>query len=275
MIDVNYVHTEEIHNTQAAEAFLPTLFNFIQPASVIDVGCGTGTWLKVFKENGVKDIMGIDGSNVNMDLLSIPVNTFFPHDLREPFKAERKFDLAICLEVAEHLPETNADNIINILTESSDTILFSAALPMQGGQNHLNEQPFVYWVEKFNSKGFEVRDVFREKIWNQNQIDWWYRQNMFLVVKSFPLNQKVIRDYYHPGKISFNELERKFNELERKKCSTDLKNSRTDINRLHREINNLHRGRIPPFLALKIFVKSLIYSLRRLTVSRSDKIPLA
>jgi SAM-dependent methyltransferase len=237
MSEIIYEHFVEIHNTKDAEAFIPILSKYIQPNSVLDIGCGTGTWLKVFQDKGINDIVGVDGSNLDKSRLAIPLNHFIQHNLMQPLNLKRKFDLVICLEVAEHLPAESADNIIDTLIAHSDNILFSAALPMQGGQNHLNEQPFEYWVEKFNSRGYIVKDIFRDLIWNNSNIGWWYRQNMFLVSKTNELKQKKINDYYHPeayaGIAHYNEYFKK-------------------------QLLNIHKGEIPVLSALKILIKAFL-----------------
>jgi SAM-dependent methyltransferase len=198
MNKVDYIHTAKIHNTDSASAFIPVLSRYITPRSVLDVGCGTGTWLRVFKDAGVERVLGIDGPNVDQKKLAIDKNEFLVHDLREKLYLGEKFDLGVCLEVVEHLPADRADIIIQLLVDHADTILFSAALPLQGGQNHINEQPFQYWVKKFNERGFIVKDCFRPEIWENEQIDSWYRQNLFLVTKQDRLMQQPIYDYYHP-----------------------------------------------------------------------------
>jgi SAM-dependent methyltransferase len=199
--DVKYIHTDGTHNTTAANAFIPILIEEIGlPGSVVDVGCGIGTWLSVFKANGVRKVLGIDGEYVDRKQLHIPEQEFITADLENPFDLNEKFDLAICLEVAEHLRPDAAVIIVNTLCNLSDKILFSAALPKQGGQNHLNEQSFEYWKKLFNDKGYLWKDVFRERIWMNKNIDWWYRQNMFLIEKldNKPIQQDFINDYYHP-----------------------------------------------------------------------------
>jgi SAM-dependent methyltransferase len=203
-----YIHTQDIHNTNAANAFVPILLKEIGiPETVVDVGCGTGTWLKVLKEYGVATIRGIDGIHVNKKLLNenISDTEFVAHELSMPLpEFGFTFNLAICLEVAEHLPESASDTIVDTLCKLSDKILFSAALPGQGGQNHINEQPIEYWKQKFNNKGYHMNDIFREKIWNDKRIDYWYRQNIFLIQKidEKPIIQPVINDYYHPELVA-------------------------------------------------------------------------
>ncbi len=236
MNKINYTHTEEIHNTGSALAFIPVLKKYIDPSSVLDVGCGTGSWLKVFKDFGTQTILGIDGPNVDLRMLVIDRNEFLIHDLREKLILEKKFDLALCLEVAEHLPEDAADMIIELLVSHTDTILFSAALRMQGGQYHVNERPFKYWVEKFNKKGFVVNDFFRATIWEEPKIEWWYRQNMFLVTKQNNVKQQDINDYYHPELYIPNKM---------------------NLHNLEEKYWNLVTGKLPVFLACKIVYRSL------------------
>lgn len=176
-----YVHTEDVHNTRAAEIVLPVLFKYVQPKSVIDVGCGIGTWLKVFNDLGVSDFVGVDGDYVDRSMMQIEEGKFIAHDLTKPLKLDRTFDLAISLEVAEHLPESAADVFVETLTEHSKIILFSAAIPGQGGQNHLNEQWPSYWQDKFRVYGYEYYDMIRPEVWINKEVDVWYRQNIFLL----------------------------------------------------------------------------------------------
>lgn len=174
-------------NTTAADIIVPFIKGIFSPTSVVDIGCGIGTWLKVFKENGVADILGIDGHHVSgTGKLLIPEENFIAKDLNAINFEElnRKFDVALCLEVAEHLKEEYADNLVATLCRFSDVIVFSAAMPGQTGENHLNEQYPTYWSKKFSDRGFVFVDLIRTKFWNVSEIEWWYRQNAFVVVKS-------------------------------------------------------------------------------------------
>ena len=207
---VKYIHTTEVHNLSAPGEVVPYLVECFNPQSVLDVGCGTGTWLKIFQDHGVKDIKGLDGDFVNIELLqqNISIDQFQPADLTEPFDLKRKYDLVISLEVAEHLPETAADHFIASLTRHADTIIFSAALPGQGGQNHLNEQWKQYWIEKFSALNFMVFDILREKFWNNHKVDWWYKQNM-LVFSNIDLSalltpNKLMLEAIHPDLLHQN-----------------------------------------------------------------------
>jgi hypothetical protein len=175
-------HGETIHS---ANTILSILLERIPPVhSAVDVGCGVGTWLSVLQEKGVKDIQGLDGSWVDQDLLAIPRTCFKQVDLSDSvIKLPQRYDLSISLEVAEHLPPDRAKEFVSSLTTLSDYVLFSAAIPFQGGANHVNEQWQHYWVELFGVMDYVVQDFIRPKIWNDNQIPFWYRQNILLFSK--------------------------------------------------------------------------------------------
>jgi hypothetical protein len=126
--------------------------------------------------------MGIDVDYLDDSLLLIPTTQFRRRDLTKPFALERTFDLVLCLEVAEHLPESSAEHLIASLVASGEVILFSAAIPGQGGTHHVNEQWPPYWRALFNSYGYELFDCFRPVIWDNEDVQIHYRQNMFLFV---------------------------------------------------------------------------------------------
>ena len=175
---------EHIHNELSAREILPFIWKIINPQSVADFGCGLGNWLSVAKTMGAKQIVGVDREYVLANDMYIPRENFIPHNLCEPFDLKRKFDLAICVEVAEHLPEECALNLVKTLTVHADTILFSAALPHQGGQKHINEKPLDYWVKLFQAHGFSFYDGLRQEFWNNPRVHFWYRQNCFLVSRN-------------------------------------------------------------------------------------------
>lgn len=202
--EIKYVHHNEVHNVSASNVVVPMLMQMFQPKSVLDVGCGIGTWLESFSTSGLDDLIGIDGDYVDRQLLAahISLNKFIPFDLTTPFDLQRKFDLVISLEVAEHLPESSAITFIESLTKHSDIIVFSAAIPGQGGQNHVNEQWKKYWIDIFLPFGFKPYDIIRPLIWNRTEVDWWYKQNIlvFSTKDLAPLsaNSSIIIDSIHP-----------------------------------------------------------------------------
>jgi len=149
----------------------------------IDIGCGVGTWLNVLRERGIADILGIDGEWVDTDELVIPSESFIRHDLTTDLRLSRRYDLVISLEVAEHLSPQRAEPFVAQLTDLGDFVLFSAAIPGQGGVNHVNEQWPEYWIGLFQQRGYIALDVVRRAIWTDNRIAVHYRQNILLFVK--------------------------------------------------------------------------------------------
>lgn len=173
----------------SAVEMVPEIVRIFSPSSVLDFGSGTGSWLKVFQANGVKDVIGIDGPWVPKENLQISENNFIRHDLTKKIDLQRSFDLAISLEVAEHIDEKFADIFVDQLTRHSQVVIFSAAIPHQGGTSHLNEQWPDYWAKKFISKGYVVLDLLRPKFWDNPKVDFWYKQNVLVFIKDNRINQ--------------------------------------------------------------------------------------
>ena len=187
-------------SSRSAKAILPVLFKEIgTPSSVLDIGCGVGTWAAAAMDCGVKTVIGIDGSYVPKDRLHIPKELFFDCDLNSKIKVfEKKFELSICLEVAEHLPEARADKFIEEILLCSEAVLFSAAIPKQGGTSHVNEQWQHYWVKKFNKKGFFIEFDLRPYIWDNADVEFWYSQNIFYFSQKLTSNCTKMLDVIHP-----------------------------------------------------------------------------
>jgi hypothetical protein len=167
----------------SANQIVPWLIHRISVKNVIDVGCGNGLWLSVFNKNNITDVFGYDGHWVDKSLLAIPDDCFKSVDLQNDKFDDKKADLVISLEVAEHLPEEFSDKFIYSLTNISSLALFSAAVPGQGGTNHVNEQWPGYWIDKFDKYGFVVIDCIRNNFWDNEMVESWYKQNMFLFAK--------------------------------------------------------------------------------------------
>jgi SAM-dependent methyltransferase len=173
----------------SARAAIPEVFHFVHPASVVDVGCGVGQWLVEFKAAGVNDYLGIDGDYVNRQRLLIEPERFLPKDLSQPLAIDRRFDLAVSLEVAEHLPESSAADFVASLVRLAPVVLFSAAIPYQWGDGHVNEQWPEYWREKFLQCGYVVADCLRRRLWDKADVKHWYCQNLFFYVDRTRINE--------------------------------------------------------------------------------------
>ena len=216
------IYDEEFYKAQAensyksAQQVLPYVRSLLKPKSVLDVGCGVGTWLKVWSELGA-EIQGIDSNQIPEKSLYVPRSRIQICDLSSISmsavnKTTDRFDLVETLEVAEHLEEHVADGFVDFLCSKADAVLFSAAIPHQGGTHHVNLQPIDYWNKKFQSRGYDCFDIIREKYWEDNNIDVWYRQNMVLFAKGkskenlisqgFNPSEKV-NTYYHPEIIGW------------------------------------------------------------------------
>lgn len=167
---------------RSAERVVPILNDMFRPGSVVDVGCGVGGWLSVFQRNGIEDVYGLDGDWVQTEQLRIDPEKFHRIQLESPFRLDRRFDMAISLEVAEHLSEGSALGFVESLTRLAPLVVFSAALPMQGGTNHRNEQWPDFWARLFDRTGYQVFDVIRPRIWSLADVCYWYRQNMLIFV---------------------------------------------------------------------------------------------
>lgn len=152
--------------------------------SVLDVGCAMGTWLRAWAERGVADYHGVDGDYVDRRNLDIPAAAFTAVDLNAAFDLGRQFDLVQSFEVAEHVEPCASEAFVDSLVRHAlRYVLFSAAPPGQGGEFHINEQPYEFWREKLARRGFAAVDAVRPMICDDARISYWYRYNTFLFVR--------------------------------------------------------------------------------------------
>lgn len=183
LYDDSFFEFHEQGARDSARAMVPVLFEFIRPASIVDFGCGWGTWLVEFKAAGVTDYLGIDGEYVDRAKLQIDPERFLARDLTQPVQLDRRFELAMCLEVAEHLPQEFAEPLVASLVRAAPIVLFSGAIPLQQGTGHYNEQWPEYWNEIFKRHDYVVIDCLRRPMWDNQSIETWYRQNTLLFVQ--------------------------------------------------------------------------------------------
>ncbi|MCI2398184.1 class I SAM-dependent methyltransferase [Aliiroseovarius subalbicans] len=177
-------HADRNEQTRyAARKVLGLVLDWHDIRSVVDVGCGVGTWLATAKSLGATNIKGYDGPWVDKAALVIHLDEFRVCDLNIQLPDVERSDLVISLEVAEHLRPERAETLVEDYCRLSDIVLFSAAIPGQGGAGHINERWQSYWAELFDRRGYDALDVLRPYLWGDKNIAWWYRQNMLLYVR--------------------------------------------------------------------------------------------
>lgn len=165
---------------RSAHALLPLVVDALHPTSVLDVGCGAGAWLSAYGKLGVADIAGVDGDYVDRSVLLIEQAAFHPRDITKAFDFGRQFDLVQCLEVAEHVPPEASGMLLDNITRHGTVVLFSAAVPGQGGEDHINEQTYAYWRDQFAARGYRLFDFVRPLVAGHEAIEPWYRYNVLL-----------------------------------------------------------------------------------------------
>jgi SAM-dependent methyltransferase len=193
---------------KSAQELLGYFFKLYQPNSIVDFGCGIGTWLAIAYSLGIQDLLGIDGLWIEAEKLNPEIINYHLQDLEQPISLDRTFDLALSLEVAEHLTPERGESFIQEMCQASDLIIFGAAIPGQAGANHINTQPQSYWISLFENHGYHCLDLFRPVFWNSPNVEFWYSQNTFLFVKpnhpyfkQFQQHSQTlpfIPDLYHP-----------------------------------------------------------------------------
>lgn len=193
---------------RSAQHLLPVLLKDLPVDSILDVGCGQGAWLSVWKQLGASTALGIDGTYVDTTRLLVPCESFFQLDLSTPFDLGRSFDLVQSLEVAEHLPSSCAAGFIQSLVRHSDFIFFSAAPKGQGGHNHVNEQDYEYWRSIFADHDYVPADFIRRKIISNSLIEPWYRYNPILYINSRQIKDlhPALRDFIVPKNVAIRDI---------------------------------------------------------------------
>jgi len=173
---------------ESASQFVDVLLKYYLPNSIVDIGCGAGIYLNEFTKRGISDWLGIDGSPSAKDNFLLNKDELIIFDLAQEYQFKKKYDLCLCLEVAEHLRAEDADILIKTITKASDNIIFTAAIPGQGPRSigHINEQPHSYWIKKFKDKNFlylEARTKEMREEMKKNGVVWWIVNNLMIFNK--------------------------------------------------------------------------------------------
>ena len=187
-------------STESADVAVPIILEAAQPESVVDVGCGLGQWLAVFKDHGVHEVLGYDGPWIDRSHLLVAPSEFIGADLNDPLPVVRRFDLALCLEVVHMLEPDRAAPVVASLVELSDIVVFSAGVPGQGGTLQQNEQWPAYWAGLFAEHGYVASDPFRPVLWEEPAVKWWFAQNMLCFATPEALDERsALREARCPG----------------------------------------------------------------------------
>lgn len=169
----------------------------IWPTTVFDVGCGVGEWAKDNFYYGLDYKIPIKSLTFDQERY---INCDLEKEVYEPwtFAPFEKYDLCLCLEVAEHISEGRADVLIEMLCKLSDHVLFSAAIPGQGGTGHINEKWASWWAEKFETNGFYPHKAdLRKVLFHNENVEVWYRNNLILYTREkFEIDYEL--DFVHP-----------------------------------------------------------------------------
>lgn len=172
---------------EEAHTVADILYEAYEPDSVIDFGCGLGRYLTGFQAHGAT-VHGVEGYSEARDHAEIPADALTIHDLREPLKLDERYDLALCIETAEHIPPEYDDVLIDTVTNAAPRVVFTAAPPEHGGTHHVNEAPREYWIEKFQSRGFsyaaEETDRLQESIRSEIDAAEWIADRPFIFHQS-------------------------------------------------------------------------------------------
>lgn len=209
MRPILFNHDSNQHSFVGAEAGIRVFLSMVPGVrSLLDVGAGAGYWLKAALDAGVSDVFGVDGVSAEGRGTAVNADLFQTVDLRQPLHIGRRFDVVLCLEVAEHLDAQHANTLVDSLCRHSDSIIFSAACPGQRGQHHFNCQWPAYWQALFNKSGFVGLDTLRWRVWHDARIEPWYRQNVFLVSRDPARagDEDRIPSVIHPDMVAHLDL---------------------------------------------------------------------
>jgi hypothetical protein len=248
------------NSMRSARPILQLVRDLYSPTSIVDIGCGSGAWLATAEELGFTVLRGYDGPWADPAKYTSPNIDFVPVDLeKSDFEHDRRYDLAMSVEVAEHLSESRADFIVDALCAASDVVLFGAAIPYQGGVHHIHEKPQSYWIAKFRDRGYEPFDIIRPAVWDNEDVKWWFRQNTLLFVKegSAVLDPQKLHamethvwDVVHPATFAdrTKKLRKQVSDLrnENKTLTRELEQCRKKGEALQRRADGVPRRRNLP-----------------------------
>jgi len=187
--DSGFFDYVSIGSRRSAAIIAPLVLRHYNAKSLADIGCGRGAWLPEWCRAGIADYIGIDGDYVDRDRLLVPRDHFMTQDLTKRFDIGRRFDLVISLEVGEHISFNDTITFVDNLCTHSDAVLFSAAVPGQGGVLHVNEQHYEFWRRHFNARGYRLFDFIRPRLASRREVEPWYRYNSLFFARAGALQR--------------------------------------------------------------------------------------
>jgi 2-polyprenyl-3-methyl-5-hydroxy-6-metoxy-1,4-benzoquinol methylase len=177
-----YFSAESDMTVPTAGAVVDELLKAFNPRTLLDVGCGTGVYIREFRARGIS-ALGVEGSSHAIASAVCEAGAITQHDLRQPLHLEKRFDLVVCFEVAEHLPAAFAGVLAQSILRHGRDVAFSAAQPGQGGVDHINEQTSEYWIACFTQQGAvfdrDATDALR-RAFRDREVVWWLPRNVLV-----------------------------------------------------------------------------------------------
>jgi hypothetical protein len=167
-------------NRNSKVKILNLVRNYYEFDSVADLGCGRAGWLSAARALGASVVHGYDIPEIDVVERQIEPEEFTPTDLSQPITFDRRFDMAISTEVAEHIPPDRAQQFVENLVNAAPLLIFSAATPYQGGLGHVNENWVEYWDALFRKYDYVCFDFVRDAIWHDPAVPFYYRQNILV-----------------------------------------------------------------------------------------------
>ena len=155
LYDANFFVGNDANARRSAGTIADSIVADLSPHTVVDVGCGTGALLLELKGRGCATF-GLEYADAALECCRNRGLQVTKLNLeKDEFIPEKQFDVAVSTEVAEHLPEAVANRYVKLLSSLAETLVFTAARPGQGGEDHVNEQLPGYWILKFNAQGLQ------------------------------------------------------------------------------------------------------------------------
>ncbi len=184
-----YYNDVERDAVKSASVMARSIVECFRPKTVIDVGCGTGALLKAFRDLNC-EVLGLEYSQAGIDYCQkrgIPIGKF--NIERDEVPNATHSDVVLSFEVAEHLPSRFANRYVNLLCRLAPVVVISAATPGEGGHGHINEQPHLYWIEKFTQNGYRFDSGTSQRLaveWQAAGAANWYSDNVLVFTETTP-----------------------------------------------------------------------------------------